>query len=166
MCLTKRAALSCALGGWPDMAEELKTLEEGYESLAAALKAKQEWQRKILDVLPLAEGEALDAVVDRIKLLLWLHAEAVHEKSVAYSLMETVNQAALSAVDEARALAEKRLVAREDWKARCLAAELEVARLQRQLEFEMYGGDNFSGADALAEAVPQCAVHPEGQGAA
>lgn len=60
---------------------------------------------------------------------------------------------------EASTLAEKRLVAREDWKARCLAAELEVDRLRREVEFEACGADTFSGADALAEAVPQCAVH-------
>ena len=43
--------------------------------------------------------------------------------------------------------------------ARADAAELEVARLRREVEFEACGADNFSGADALAEAVPQCAVH-------
>lgn len=86
------------------MAEELKTLEQGYDDLATALRAKQDWQRKVLDVIgPLAPGESLDVAVERIRLLLWLHAEAVHEKAVAYGLMETVNESAIRAVDVARA---------------------------------------------------------------
>lgn len=34
---------------------------------------------------------------------------------------------------------------------RLVEAEQEIARLNRQLEFEMYGGDNFSGADRAYE---------------
>lgn len=60
------------------------------------------------------------------RVLLWLHAEArhlndwhlkmgeIHQRWVDESMQER---------DEARALAEKRLAAREDWKARCLSAE-------------------------------------------
>jgi hypothetical protein len=51
--------------------EDDKTLEEGYESLAAALRVKQEWQRKVLDLVgPLKPGEHLDAVLDRIRELI------------------------------------------------------------------------------------------------
>jgi hypothetical protein len=52
------------------MSEEDKTLKEGYESLAKALAVKQEWQRRVLELVPLEPGEHLDAAVDRIRELI------------------------------------------------------------------------------------------------
>jgi polyhydroxyalkanoate synthesis regulator phasin len=39
----------------------------------------------------------------------------------------------------------------------------EVGRLRREVAFEANGADTFSGADAIAEGRPQCAVHPDGE---
>lgn len=111
---------------------------------------------------------------EHLTLLKWLHAENGWELKNAWSLVFE-NEADAKANAE---LAEKRLVAREDWKARCLAADAEIDRLRREVEFEAnaerydHGWMNFSlrpcaclpdGAELPAGwSLPQCSVHLEG----
>jgi hypothetical protein len=117
------------------MAEELN------DAVRVALKDVQDLIRVGVDgTVEYRLTTAVERVVEAVAPLLWLHAEAVHWR-------EFESAAAESAEEDNNRL------------------RLENKRLQRQLEFEMYGGDNFSEADArtLAEAVPQCAVNPEGE---
>lgn len=76
------------------MAEELKAVRAAIQQELELARAGEGYE----------EAAVADGLVELfIAPLLWLHAESAHEKGVAYGLMETVNLAALSAVDEARA---------------------------------------------------------------
>lgn len=59
------------------MGEDDKTLEEGYESLAIALRAKQKVQRILIDGIGVLPGEHLDEFAERVvRELAQLQAEA------------------------------------------------------------------------------------------
>jgi hypothetical protein len=142
------------------MTEADKTLEEGYESLAAALRVKQEWQRQVLQLVgPLEPGEHLDAALDRIRELI-ASRQAWAEEALR--------------LDEALDLAEELLPYVPDYFREKWGFDEQVEALQRvQIRTAKPPAPLCAcvpdvEATALVEAGftrPQCAVHPENGGA-
>lgn len=96
----------------------------------------------------MSDSFAASALQSDLDLVLWLHAEAawrLHAERIdrQQHVISLLN-------DTEHAEKENDQLRRE------------VRRLRREVEFEALGADTFSGADAVAEGGPQCAVHPDG----
>jgi hypothetical protein len=142
-----RVAYDDTGGVWDELAGR-----KGYFTFrGSGLKSEDE-----LNLWQIADRYGIDRVVTRLEV--WLLAEARWvveqrdenpDRRVAY--LEARVGELQQTIGDLRAESENRLQVGDRLGWQLVEAREEIARLQRQLEFEMYGGDNFSAADALAE---------------